>query len=116
MLSVEHRLTSADDFRLAVRRGSRAGGAVLVVHLVPNVDKAISRPTRVGFVVAKSVGPAVIRNRVKRRLRHLMRDRLATVPDGSLLVVRALPAAASAEYAELEGELDRCLARAGGAG
>lgn len=85
---------------------------MLVVHLVrPYVDKATSLPTRVGFVVAKSVGPAVVRNRVKRRLRHLMRDRLAVVPDGSVLVIRALPDAAGAGYGELGAELDRCLDR-----
>jgi len=113
VLPHEHRLRSADEFRLAVRRGSRSGGAVLVVHLVrPYVDKATSPPTRVGFVVAKSVGPAVVRNRVKRRLRHLMRDRLVVVPDGSVLVVRALPEAAGAGYRELGAELDRCLGRA----
>lgn len=112
MLPAEHRLTSADHFRLAVRRGSRAGGVVLAVHLMrPNVDKATSQPTRVGFVVAKSVGPAVVRNRVKRRLRHLMRDRLAVVPDGSLLVVRALPEAGRAGFGELQDDLDRCLER-----
>jgi ribonuclease P protein component len=65
----------------------------------------------VGFVVSKAVGPAVTRNRVKRRLRHLMRERLAGLDDGSLLVVRAQPAAAAATYADLGDELDRCLAR-----
>lgn len=64
-----------------------------------------------GFVVSKAVGPAVTRNRVKRRLRHLMRERVAGLADGSLLVVRAQPAAASATYADLGEELDRCLAR-----
>jgi ribonuclease P protein component len=117
VLSADHRLTSADDFRLAVRRGARAGGPVLVVHLVrPNVDKAINTHTRVGFVVAKSVGPAVVRNRVKRRLRHLMRDRLAAVPGGSVLVIRALPESAGADFGELAAELDRCLVRASGGG
>lgn len=85
----------------------------MVVHLVvPNVDKAISSPTKVGFVVAKSVGPAVTRNRVKRRLRHLMRERITTLPSGSMLVVRALPDAANAGSQDLAAELDRCLVRA----
>jgi len=65
----------------------------------------------VGFVVAKSVGSAVIRNRVKRRLRHLMRERINTLPSGSMLVIRALPAAGSATSRDLAGELDRCLVR-----
>ena len=67
-----------------------------------------------GFVVSRAVGSAVTRNRVKRRLRHLMRERVAGLDRGSLLVVRALPAAAEATYAELGAELDRCLARVDG--
>ena len=61
-------------------------------------------------MVSKAVGPAVTRNLVKRRLRHLMRERLDVLPRASLLVVRALPASATATYADLADELDRCLA------
>ena len=112
MLSLSNRLTSAEDFRHTVRRGRRSGGSLVVAHLVvPNVDKATSSPPKVGFVVAKSVGPAVTRNRVKRRLRHLMRERIHALPSGSLLVIRALPAAAGATSRDLAGELDRCLDR-----
>jgi ribonuclease P protein component len=117
VLSAGHRLSAAADFQQVVRRGRRAGGPLVVVHLMTsNVDKATSisveaRPVRVGFVVSKAVGPAVIRNRVKRRLRHLMRERTALLGDDSLLVVRAMPASASASSQELGVELDRCLAR-----
>jgi len=91
----------------------------VAVHLVTaNVDKATSGlvatdPCRVGFVVSRAVGPAVTRNRVKRRLRHLVRARVDRLQDGSLLVVRALPASAGATFADLGAELDRCLARVG---
>jgi ribonuclease P protein component len=74
-------------------------------------DAAGSDPARVGFVVSKAVGPAVIRNRVKRRLRHLARESVTDLPDSAVLVVRALPAAATAEYAELAADLERCLER-----
>lgn len=95
-----------------VRRGRRQGGQLMVVHLVaPNVDKAISDPPKVGFVVSKSVGQAVTRNRVKRRLRHLVRERLDALPAGCMLVVRALPASAAADSRDLGTELDRCLVR-----
>ncbi len=60
-----------------------------------------------GFVVSKAVGPAVVRNQVKRRLRHLTRERLALLPPGSLLVVRANPAAAGATT--LAADLDSAL-------
>ena len=89
----------------------------MVVHLATRyVDKATSRPddrevARVGFVVSKAVGPAVTRNRVKRRLRHLMRERVGRLEEGALLVVRAQPAAAAATYRDLAAELDRCLDR-----
>jgi ribonuclease P protein component len=57
-----------------------------------------------GTVVAgRRVGPAVVRNRVKRRLRAALREALPSVPDGSLVVVRALPGAAEATYPTLAG-------------
>lgn len=71
-----------------------------------------SAPTRAGFVVSKAVGPAVVRNRVRRRLRHLVRERLAGLPVGSTLVVRALPAAAEASYLRLGTDLDAAIAAA----
>jgi ribonuclease P protein component len=89
-----------------------------VVHLAqpgsatdPHASSGQTPPPRAGFVVSKAVGPAVVRNRVKRRLRHLVRDRLAGLPDGSLVVVRALPPAADAEYADLASDLDAALGR-----
>ena len=66
---------------------------------------------RIGFVVSKAVGNAVARNRVKRRLRHLAREHVSTLPGSAVLVVRALPAAATASYADLGADLGRCLRR-----
>lgn len=75
-----------------------------------------AQPSRVGFVVSKAVGNAVVRNRVKRRLRHLALARLAHLPGGSRLVVRALPPSAASAYADLGADLDRCLTKVGVAG
>jgi ribonuclease P protein component len=73
---------------------------------------ASGHPARAGFVVSKAVGPAVTRNLVTRRLRHLLRDRLDLLPAGADLVVRALPAAATRPYDELAADLDAALAKA----
>jgi ribonuclease P protein component len=69
-------------------------------------------PARVGFVVGRVVGHSVLRHRVQRRLRHLCRDRLADLPPGAEVVVRALAPAAHSSYQELGADLDRCLGRA----
>jgi ribonuclease P protein component len=116
VLSTNHRLRAATDFRHAVRRGRRSGGRLVAVHVVcRDVDKdakqQIEGSPQVGFVVSKAVGPAVVRNRVKRRLRHLMRERVGALEPGTLVVVRAQPPAAAASSAELATELDRCLKR-----
>ena len=76
----------------------------------PDQDPTRSGP-RVGFVVNKAVGDAVTRNRVRRRLRHLMVDRLDILPAYARVVIRVLPAAA-VSGGSLEGDLDAALRRA----
>ncbi|GEB50741.1 MULTISPECIES: ribonuclease P protein component [Streptomyces] len=115
MLPTENRLRRREDFATAVRRGRRAGRPLLVVHLRSRRDPHASGgevpPTRAGFVVSKAVGNAVVRNHVKRRLRHLLRERLNQLPPGSLVVVRALPGAGEADHGELARDLDAALRR-----
>ncbi len=69
-------------------------------------------PPKVGFVVSRAVGGAVVRNRVRRRLRHLAREHLPDLPHGSLVVIRARPAAANASYHQLGADLTAALAAA----
>ncbi|MER7394438.1 ribonuclease P protein component [Streptomyces sp. NPDC000151] len=116
MLPTENRLRRREDFAAAVRQGRRAGRPLLVVHLRsgatdPHAAGEMVPPTRAGFVVSKAIGNAVVRNKVQRRLRHLVRDRLDRLPAGSLVVVRALPGAGDAEYDALARDLDAALQR-----
>ncbi|QIG45228.1 ribonuclease P protein component [Nocardioides anomalus] len=112
MLAAEHRLRDSDAFRRTVRAGRRAGGSAVVVHLLTPAPPAQVHSVRVGLVVSKAVGNAVARNQVKRRLRHVVRPHLASLPAGAEVVVRALPPAAGLSSAELDAELTRCLSRA----
>jgi ribonuclease P protein component len=59
--------------------------------------------------VSRAVGGAVVRNKVRRRLRHLARGYLGSLAEGSLLVVRANPPAATACQADLAADLDLVL-------
>ncbi len=112
MLPAAHRLRDGATFREAIRAGRRAGRRTLVVHLLVG-DPDGAQPARVGFVVSRAVGNAVIRNQVKRRLRHLAREHVSSLPGSAVLVVRALPPAAGASSAELANDLERCLQRVG---
>ncbi len=95
---------------MTVRRGRRAGTRTLVVHVARPSSEG---PARVGFVVGKPVGSAVVRNRTKRRLRALMRPLLPQVLPGARVVVRANPPAAAAETSVLRHDLVSALTRAG---
>ena len=112
MLPAGHRLRASSDFAAALRgpRGARAGSTLIVVH-ANQTDARAGQPPRVGFVVSKAVGTAVVRNRTKRRLRALMAARLRDIPAGTDVVVRANPAAAQADSSALGAELDRLLGR-----
>jgi len=86
-----------------VRHGVRAGRRTVVVHALQLdapaeglVNGSGGNDRRVGFVVSKTVGSAVRRNRVRRRLRHLASAHLRDLPAHTLVVVRALPPAAAA--------------------
>jgi ribonuclease P protein component len=109
VLPAAHRLTDPAAFSTTVRAGRRAGSRTIVAHL--HTDGMSQRPPRVGLVVSKAVGNAVVRNRVKRRLRHQVQPLLGSLPVGSSLVLRALPASSSASSAELAEELGATLAR-----
>ena len=112
MLSPKNRMRRSAEFSTVMRSGRRSGReALAVVHLAPKSHPRTELdPPRVGFIVSKAVGGAVVRNRVQRRLRHMMRSRLADLPNGSLLVVRAKPGAAAARAEELDAQLESAIA------
>ena len=135
MLPAPNRLRERSDFTSAVRSfgGCRAGSRLLVVHatstaapagLPPRAGVGVGRvahppapaagaapPRRLGFVVSKAVGGAVVRNRTKRRLRALVAQRLDGIPTSVDLVVRANPPAGQASSRELEQAPDPLLRR-----
>lgn len=104
MLPATARMRRREDFSAAVRGGSRAGRPLLTGHLL--IRPGSQEPARAGFVVSRAVGGAVIRNKVRRRLRALMGGHMESLPQGSLLVVRANPRAATARQSDLAAELD----------
>jgi ribonuclease P protein component len=89
-----------------MRTGRKAVGISVVAYLN---ESATSKLPRFGFVVSKSVGSAVERNLVKRRLRAAIKDRLQDFYAGQDLVIRALPSAKEMSWDLLTQDLDGCL-------
>lgn len=119
MLPAPNRLRKRADFTSAVRSsgGARAGSRLLVVH-AHRTDARTGCPPRVGFVVSRTLGNAVVRNRTRRRLRAVVADRLTLLPQGTDVVVRANPPAAGATSGELAAALEplvhKVIGRLGG--
>jgi ribonuclease P protein component len=112
VLPQSSRMRRPNEFKSTMRSGLRAGGKSLSGHLLlASGQVREDAGPKVGFVVSRAVGSAVTRNRVKRRLRELMRRRLACLPEGCQLVLRAHPAAAGARQADLAADLDLVLGR-----
>ena len=109
MLARINRVVRADDYRRVVRRGRKVAATHTVGYVI---DRADGMPTRFGFIVAKNVGNAVIRNRVRRRLKAASFALLDDVRPGVDIVVRALPVSAEASWVTLRGEVFGIAARA----
>lgn len=117
MLSASFRMRTGQDFTQTVRRGRRIGARTVILHAWrPQEDGLANAEPLIGFVVSKAVGSAVVRNRIKRRLRHLVRSQLAGADvtkqpiQGLRVVIRALPAAAR-QPDRLAGDLEHVWSR-----
>jgi len=91
-----HRLRSPSDFRRATTSGRRLDAPVFAVYHVGSNDSVV----RIGFSVGRHVGTAVVRNRIRRRLREAVRPWIDRLEPGDVVVV-ARPDAARASVDEL---------------
>jgi len=103
------RLRRSSDFQIVRQRGRRWAAPLLALHALQN-----GLPhSRFGFVVGGRVGKAVVRNRVRRRLREAVRARLGCIAPGHDVMIIARAGAAEATYHELAEVVAALLARAG---
>lgn len=107
-LSRASRLRRPAEFRRVHQAGRRASNRYLAITAARLEGEA---QPRFGLAVGKRVGGAVVRNKVKRRLRELLRT--LDVEDGWNLVVSARPAAAEAGFDDLAKSLGTLAERLG---
>jgi ribonuclease P protein component len=102
------RLTRPAEFLRVKNEGKSQRGGLLIVGALRTGTEA---DCRTGFVTSKRVGGAVVRNRIRRRLREIVRHHPEVLAPGFWLVVIARPAAARASYSALEHEWLRLTRR-----
>jgi len=101
VLARGNRVIVPDDFRTVVRRGRRTSTPTAVYHRYARDAEA---PLRFGFIISRAVGPAVARNRLRRRWRALGRQAVDSGLRGADVVVRALPGCAERDWDSLRAE------------
>lgn len=96
-----------------VRGGPRWGTPALVLEARPRDAEAgdAAPGARFGFTVSKKVGKAVVRNRIRRRLKEAARELMASARPGFDYIIIARPDAVDRTYAELKADLAHALSR-----
>jgi ribonuclease P protein component len=109
-----HRLSRSRDFDAVYRQGRSVSTRYLILYWFSRDEDG--EGARLGLAVPKAVGAAVVRNRIKRRLRELFRERSSELPQDHdyVLVVRpGLPEAAESRgFDWLRERVDEILGKA----
>jgi ribonuclease P protein component len=101
MLPASARLRKSSDISAVMKSGARFSAKLVVLH----VAQSSSEHTKFAFAVGKNVGNSVVRHKVTRQLRHAITPLIGSFPTGSYVVVRALPEANQASFAQISENL-----------
>ncbi|MFN2433078.1 MAG: ribonuclease P protein component [Gemmatimonadota bacterium] len=109
----ERRVRRGAEIRAILAEGRSFDGSCLRLHA--KADPASVEPARAAVVVPRHGHTAVERNRLKRRLREIVRLHVLGAPEltGAAVVVRTRPGAYLRTFAELRSELLDLLGRVG---
>lgn len=106
----QNRLAKREDFNKVYRAGKSTANHQFVLYYKKKTDPP---QLRVGISVSKKVGNAVVRNRIRRRVKEIVRLHLDRIEgEGDLIFIARKPVA-DMEYAEMKKSLLHVLKKAG---
>lgn len=110
MLARKNRIVDGRDYRFVVRRGVRTVHPNTVSYVMTTNNHEAAR---FGFIIAKNVGIAVVRNRLRRRLKAACFELRENIEPGTDVVIRALPSAPVVQWKVLREEISLALFASG---
>ena len=110
------RLRRSAEFQRLTREGQRQVSRAFVLVIAPAISGEDVERVRLGVVVGRRVGNAVVRNRVKRRIREWFRHQRASLRRGMDVVVVGRAPCAELASREIWRDLDGLAGRAGALG
>lgn len=109
MLKRENRLKKNKHFNYIYKHGKSVGSKELTLVYV----KAKVKPFKVGFSVSNKVGKAVVRNKIKRRMREAFASFIPLVDRRFNYIFVAKPAVANLNYADIKTAMLSLIKKAG---
>jgi len=105
MLKQEYRLKKKYQFNYIYRVGRSNSGNLCVLYFAPSKNKNV----KVGISVSHKIGGAIIRNRIKRKIREAIQKFLLEIKKDFNIVIIAKNAITTATYAQIEQEIEFLL-------
>lgn len=110
MLPCPYRLKKKSDFELLLKRGKSQNGELLSIKFISNSEKN----SRFGFLAPKkNFKKATLRNKIRRKLREQIRQRLSLIRIGNDIIVIARPGIENQKSTEIGKQIEILLARTG---
>jgi ribonuclease P protein component len=104
------RILRSKDFRRVYDNGAKFSGPLFSAFCLRSKTEG---GVHIGFTCPRALGGAVVRNRIKRRVREAVRERLERVGAGWEIVINPRSRAMKAPFAQIEAEVERLFQRCG---
>ena len=107
------RILRSSDFRVVYDNGFRLSGPMFAAFCLARKSPGESAGVRLGLTVPRAIGGAVVRNRIKRRLREVFRKHRAEFGPQWDIVLNPRRAALNAPFVEIEKAFQRVIEKCG---